>query len=102
MRCFRHSRFARRLRRGRTALRVARRLSANGREHEFIDACARIPLGEGAVQVCTAELCSALSEAEAQDTRALFIPGDGVPQLPDGADFVQGFLLGKPSPVVRS
>ena len=30
------------LRRGRTALRVARRLSANGREHEFIDACARI------------------------------------------------------------
>jgi len=137
------------------------------------------------VQVCTADLCSALSEAEAQDTRALFIPGDGVPQLPDfarmtslhsldvlarsgwlfdqlaegrfisffhpivhaedidrvfaheallprklleighgmgigtvvegieveaelswvrenGADFVQGFLLGKPSPVVRS
>ena len=90
------------LRRGWTALRVARRLSANGREHEFIDACARIPLGEGAVEVCTAELCSALSEAEAQDTCALFIPGDGVPQLPDGADFVQAFLLGKPSPVVRS
>jgi len=73
------------LRRGRTALRVARRLSATGREHEFIDACARIPLGEGVVQVCTADLCSALSEAEAQDTRALFIPGDGVPQLPDFA-----------------
>jgi len=50
-----------------------------------LDACARIPLGEGAVQVCTAELGSALSEAEAQDTRALFIPGDGVPQLPDFA-----------------
>jgi EAL domain-containing protein (putative c-di-GMP-specific phosphodiesterase class I) len=73
------------VRRGRTALRVARRLSATGREHEFIDACARIPLGEGAVQACTAELCSALSEAEAQDTRALFVPGDGIPQLPDFA-----------------
>jgi hypothetical protein len=40
------------LRRGRTALRVARKLTAAGREH--------------------------------------------------GADFVQGFLLGKPAPVVRS
>ena len=37
------------------------------------------------MQVCTTDLCSALSEAEAQDTRALFIPGDGVPQLPDFA-----------------
>ena len=73
------------LRRGRTALRVARRLASAGWEHDFIDACARIPLGNGDVQVCTAELCSALSEAEAQATRALFVPGDGVPQLPDFA-----------------
>src|SRR5438034_4328981 len=73
------------LRRGRTALRVARRLASARWEHDFIDACARIPLGNGDVQVCTAELCSALSEAEAQATRALFVPGDGVPQLPDFA-----------------
>lgn len=73
------------LRRGRTALRVARRLASAGWEHDFIDACARIPLGNGDVQVCTAELCSALSEAEAQATRALFVPGEGVPQLPDFA-----------------
>jgi EAL domain-containing protein (putative c-di-GMP-specific phosphodiesterase class I) len=71
------------LRRGRTALRVARKLAATEREHEFVDACARIPLGAGDVQLCTAELCQALSEAEAYDTRALFVPGDGVPQLPD-------------------
>src|SRR5205823_2123370 len=56
------------LRRGRTALRVARRLTAIGWEHEFVDACARIPLGNGDVQVSTAELCSALTEAEAHDT----------------------------------
>jgi EAL domain-containing protein (putative c-di-GMP-specific phosphodiesterase class I) len=71
------------LRRGRTALRVARRLNATGREHEFIDACARIPVAD--VQACSAELCSALSEAEALETRALFVPGDGVPALPDFA-----------------
>src|SRR5205823_3337617 len=62
-----------------------RRLASAGWEHDFIDACARIPLGNGDVQVCTAELCSALSEAEAQATRALFVPGDGVPELPDFA-----------------
>src|SRR3989441_4027529 len=61
------------LRRGRSALRVARKLTALGRDHEFIDACARIPLGEGEVQLCTADLCQALTEAEAHDTRALFV-----------------------------
>jgi len=71
------------LRRGRTALRVARQLTAAGRGHEFVDACARIPLREGEVQLCTGDLCQALSEAEAHDTRALFVPGDGAPQLPD-------------------
>jgi len=73
------------LRRGRTALRVARRLGATGREHDFIDSCARIPLGEDDVQACMAELCSALSEAEVLETRALFVPGDGIPALPDFA-----------------
>ena len=76
--------------------------------------------GAGDVQLCTGDLCQALSEAEAHDTRALFVPGDGVPELPDfarmttlhaldvswvrdhGADFVQGFLLGKLAPAVRS
>src|SRR3989442_14218036 len=72
------------LRRGRTALRVAPRLSAKGREQEFIDAFARIPLGEGAVQVCTAQVCPAPCESEAQDTRALFSPGCVVPQFPTG------------------
>ena len=71
------------LRKGRTALRVARKLTAVGREHEFVDACARIPLGEGEVQLCTEDLCQALTEAEVHDTRALFVPGDRVPQLPD-------------------
>jgi len=70
------------LRRGRTALKVARKLTASGRTHEFIDTCARIPLGAGDVQLCTADLCQALSEAEGHDTRALFVPGDGVPELP--------------------
>jgi EAL domain-containing protein (putative c-di-GMP-specific phosphodiesterase class I) len=73
------------LRRGRTALKVARKLTASGRTHEFIDTCARIPLSAGDVQVCTADLCQALSEAEGHDTRALFVPGDGVPELPDFA-----------------
>lgn len=73
------------LRRGRTALRVARKLRASGREHEFIDACARVRLGEGEMQLCTEDLCSALSEAEAHDTRALFVPGPGAPQLADFA-----------------
>ena len=71
------------LRKGRTALRVARKLTSLGREHEFIDACARIPLGEGEVQLCTEDLCGMLSEAEVHDTRALFVPGDRMPQLPD-------------------
>ncbi len=66
-------------------MRVSRKLRASGREHEFIDACVRIRLGEGEVQLCTDDLCSALSEAEAQDTRALFVPGDAAPRLPDFA-----------------
>src|SRR5947209_18882488 len=57
------------LRRGRTVLRVARRLSATGREHEFIDACARIPLRERAVQDASAELCLCLSQGAMQDNR---------------------------------
>ncbi len=64
---------------------MARKLTALGRDHEFIDACARIPLGEGEVQLCTADLCQALTEAEAHDTRALFVPGASAPQLPDFA-----------------
>jgi len=38
--------------------------------------------GAGDVQLCTGDLCQALSEAEAHDTRALFVPGDGVPSCP--------------------
>jgi EAL domain-containing protein (putative c-di-GMP-specific phosphodiesterase class I) len=70
-------------RRGRTALRIARKLRAAGREHEFVDACVRVRAGEGEVQLCTGELCSALSEAEAHDVRALFVPGNGAPRLQD-------------------
>jgi hypothetical protein len=73
------------VRRGRTALRVSRRLSASRREHDLVDGCALIALGEGEVQRCTEELCSALSEAEAHDIRALFIPGGGPPRLADFA-----------------
>jgi len=62
---------------------VSRKLRAAGLDHEIVDACARIRLGEGEVQLCTEDLCSALSEAEAHDTRALFVPGEGAPQLPD-------------------
>jgi EAL domain-containing protein (putative c-di-GMP-specific phosphodiesterase class I) len=64
---------------------VARKLRATGLEHEFVEACVRVCLGEGEVQLCTEDLCSALSEAEAHDTRALFVPGAGPPQLPDFA-----------------
>jgi hypothetical protein len=102
---------------------------------------ARIPLGAGDVQLCTGDLCQTLSEAEAHDTRALFVPGELIRGVHDdpvkaliatklleighglgvgtivegieeqaelswvrdhGAVFVQGFLLGKPAPVVRS
>ena len=73
------------LRRGRTALRVTRKLRASGREYELSEGCARIRLGEGEVQLCTEDLCSALSEAEAQDTRALFVAGHAPPQLSDFA-----------------
>lgn len=45
----------------------------------------RIPLRDNEVQACTAELCTALSDGEALDTRALFMPGDGPPGLPDFA-----------------
>src|SRR4051812_49998118 len=56
------------LRRGRSALRVARKLTAVGRDHEFIDACARIPLGEGEVQLCTTHLC--VSEVDSAACRS--------------------------------
>lgn len=71
------------LRPGRAALRVAKALREARRDHEFIDACVRIPLGENDVQLCTAELCEGLSDAEAHETRALFMPGAHPPQLPD-------------------
>ncbi|HZR08737.1 MAG TPA: EAL domain-containing protein [Myxococcales bacterium] len=72
-------------RKSRTAARLARNLRATGREHEFVDECARVRLGEGEVQLCTEDLCSSISEAEAHDTRALFVPGEGVPHLQDFA-----------------
>ena len=45
----------------------------------------RIPLRENEVQDCTSSLASALTEIEAHETRALFMTGDGAPQLPDFA-----------------
>ena len=71
------------LRPGRSAARTTRCLRDAGRAHDAIDACLRVPLRESEVQPCMAELASALSEAEAQETRALFMPGDSAPQLPD-------------------
>jgi len=73
------------LRPGRTALLVARTLREAHRDHEFIDACVRIPLRESEVQLCTAELIDAISESEALETRALFLPGEQPPRLPDFA-----------------
>jgi EAL domain-containing protein (putative c-di-GMP-specific phosphodiesterase class I) len=64
---------------------VAKSLREARRDHEFIDACVRIPLQESEVQVCTTELCDGLSEAETHETRALFMPGDRPPELPDFA-----------------
>jgi hypothetical protein len=109
------------LRKGRTALRVARKLTAVGREHEFIDACARIPLGEGDVQLCREDLL--IGGVHDDPVKALIARklleighGKGIGTIVEGieeeaelswvrehgADYLQGFLLGKPAPVVRS
>src|SRR5438270_7648685 len=71
------------LRPGHIAAHATKRLRDAGRWHEFVDSCVRIPLRESEVQVCTGELASTLSEEEALETRALFMPGEGAPQLPD-------------------
>ncbi|HEX4386091.1 MAG TPA: EAL domain-containing protein [Myxococcales bacterium] len=51
----------------------------------MFDSCVRVALEENEVQSCTAELTQALGDAEATETRALFMPGRAVPQLPDFA-----------------
>ena len=71
------------LRPGRIAGHATKCLRDAGRWHEFVDSCVRIPLRESEVQVCTGELASTLTEEEALETRALFMPGHSPPQLPD-------------------
>jgi EAL domain-containing protein (putative c-di-GMP-specific phosphodiesterase class I) len=71
------------LREGRSTLRAVRALRLAGRDYEMLESCARVPLAENDVQLCTAELASALGGEEAKETRALFMPGDAAPQLPD-------------------
>jgi EAL domain-containing protein (putative c-di-GMP-specific phosphodiesterase class I) len=68
---------------GRSTLRAARALRTAGRKYDMIESCARVPLADNEVQLCTAELAFALGDAEAEETRALFMPGSAAPQLPD-------------------
>jgi EAL domain-containing protein (putative c-di-GMP-specific phosphodiesterase class I) len=68
---------------GRSTLRAVRALRLAGRDYELVEACARVPLAENEVQVCTAELSAALGELESEETRALFMPGPAAPRLPD-------------------
>ena len=58
---------------------AARALRLSRRAYEYFDGCACIPLGEGEVPACTAELLSELSS----DTRALFVAGKREPRLAD-------------------
>src|ERR1041384_2464872 len=73
------------LRPGRAAARIAAKLREASREHALIEHCAKIPLGEREVQICTAELVDALAPGDAEQTRALFMAGDREPELPDFA-----------------
>src|SRR5207248_215983 len=73
------------LRPGRAAAKTVRALRDGRHAHELIEWCARIPLRESEVQICTAGLCDALSPEEAEQTRALFMPGEHPPALPDFA-----------------
>lgn len=67
----------------RSSARTLQALRAVGRAHEVIDCCVRVPLQETELQVCTAELCDALSAPDAADMHALFMPGESQPELPD-------------------
>jgi EAL domain-containing protein (putative c-di-GMP-specific phosphodiesterase class I) len=73
------------LRPGRPAARVLKSLRDAGRDHECVGTCVRIPLEENEMQPCTSELVAALSPPEPVETRALFMPGQGPPELPDFA-----------------
>ena len=68
-----------------SAGRAMKALGDASRAHDFIDPCVRIPLGDTQVQACLAELTAVLSLAEALGTRALFMPGEAPPALPDFA-----------------
>jgi EAL domain-containing protein (putative c-di-GMP-specific phosphodiesterase class I) len=68
---------------GRTSAKAARALRKSRRAFEMVESCARIRLADGEVQSCTTDLVSALSRADAEETRALFMPGAAPPQLPD-------------------
>jgi EAL domain-containing protein (putative c-di-GMP-specific phosphodiesterase class I) len=73
------------LRSGLATSRALRALRRANFDHETVESCARVTLFEGEVQACTACLTEALSAQEAEDTRALFVAGDGAPRLPDFA-----------------
>jgi EAL domain-containing protein (putative c-di-GMP-specific phosphodiesterase class I) len=64
-------------------MRAVRALKNAGRDHELVESCCRVPLADAEVQLCTAELISAVGEPEAEETRALFMPGPSTPRLPD-------------------
>jgi EAL domain-containing protein (putative c-di-GMP-specific phosphodiesterase class I) len=71
---------------GRPAARAIEALESTKRPYELIeDSCLRTPLAEWQVQECMAELTGALGDAEAEETRALFMPGALPPKLPDFA-----------------
>jgi EAL domain-containing protein (putative c-di-GMP-specific phosphodiesterase class I) len=61
--------------------RAPRALRHSLRAYDYVDGCARIPLREGEVPACIAELVAELPP----DTRALFVSGAGEPRLGDFA-----------------
>jgi EAL domain-containing protein (putative c-di-GMP-specific phosphodiesterase class I) len=63
-------------------------LERAGRPHATSRACARVPVGAGALDACVLELGATLTEAEARRARALFVPGHEDPSLDDFGQIV--------------
>ena len=70
---------------GRASARTLQALGNASRPHQRVESCLSVPLGESEVQFCLSQLIGALSLTEAHETRALFMPGDRPPELPDFA-----------------
>jgi EAL domain-containing protein (putative c-di-GMP-specific phosphodiesterase class I) len=63
-------------------------LERAGREPVLSRCCARIPVGQRALDACVLDLGASLTEAEARRARALFVPGVDAPTLDDFGQIV--------------